>query len=75
MDLKKILFSFLLVCSIGVGGVFAQSSAELKKQRERIDAEIAELMKIVRAKTQEKLLSQKEVNALSRQLSLREDKI
>lgn len=75
MDLKKILFSFLFVCSIGVGGVFAQSSAELKKQRERIDAEIAELMKIVRAKTQEKLLSQKEVNALSRQLSLREDKI
>lgn len=75
MDIKKILFSFLFVCSIGVGLVSAQSSAELKKQREKIDAEIAELMKIVRSKTQEKLLSQKEVNALSRQLNLREDKI
>lgn len=75
MDIKKILFSFLFVCSVGVGLVFAQSSAELKKQREKIDAEIAELMKVVRAKTQEKILSQKEVNALSRQLSLREDKI
>lgn len=75
MDIRKILFSFLFVCSVGVGLVSAQSSAELKKQREKIDAEIAELMKIVRAKTQEKLLSQKEVNALSRQLNLREDKI
>lgn len=75
MDIKKILFSFLFLCSVGVGLLSAQSSAELKKQREKIDAEIAELMKIVRAKTQEKLLSQKEVNALSRQLNLREDKI
>lgn len=75
MDIKKILFSFLLVCGLGIGLVSAQSSAELKKQREKIDAEIADLMKIVRAKTQEKLLSQKEVNALSRQLNLREDKI
>ncbi|PRD47969.1 murein hydrolase activator EnvC family protein [Sphingobacterium haloxyli] len=75
MDIKKILFSFLFVCGVGLGYVSAQSSAELKKQREKIDAEIAELMKIVRAKTQEKLLSQKEVNALSRQLNLREDKI
>lgn len=75
MDVKKILFSLLFVCGVGGGTTFAQSSAELKKQRERIDIEIAELMKIVRAKTQEKLLSQSEVNALSRQLSLREDKI
>ncbi len=75
MDIKKILFSFLFICSVGIRVVSAQSSAELKKQREKIDAEIAELMKIVRAKTQEKLLSQKEVNALSRQLNLREDKI
>lgn len=75
MDIKKIIVSFLVVCSVGLGVVSAQSSAELKKQREKIDAEIAELMKIVRVKTQAKLLSQKEVNALSRQLDLREDKI
>ncbi|TYP96405.1 septal ring factor EnvC (AmiA/AmiB activator) [Sphingobacterium allocomposti] len=75
MDLKKLLFSFLIICGLGIGAVSAQSSAELKKQREKIDAEIAELTKVLRAKTQQKLLSQKEVNALSRQLDLREDKI
>ena len=75
MDIRKILFSFLFFCGVGIGLVSAQSSAELKKQREKIDAEIAELMKIVRTKTQAKILSQKEVNALSRQLNLREDKI
>lgn len=65
-----ILFVFLTVAYS-----YGQSSAELKKQREKIDIEISELQKIVRSKTQEKLLSQREVNALSRQLSLREDKI
>src|SRR5690606_31107959 len=75
MDVKKILVSFFIVCSLGIGLVVAISSAELKKQREKIDAEIAQLTKILRAKTAEKLLSQKEVNALSKQLDLREDKI
>ena len=74
MYLKKIVvsigFLFLLV-----GFTFAQSSLELKKQRERIDAEIADLQKIILAKTREKLMSQNEVAALSRQLNLREDKI
>ncbi|MBE8712753.1 peptidase M23 [Sphingobacterium sp. KB22] len=74
MYFKKIVasISLLFLC---VGITFAQSSLELKKQREKIDSEIAELQKIIRAKTQEKLLSQKEVSALSRQLDLREDKI
>jgi len=75
MNVKKILVSFFIVCSLGIGLLSAQSSAELKKQREKIDVEIAELTKVLRAKTAEKLLSQKEVNALSRQLDLREDKI
>lgn len=75
MDLKKIVISVLFICGLGLGVVSAQSSAELKKQRERIDADIAELTKVLRAKTQEKLLSQNEVNALSRQLDLRESKI
>lgn len=75
MDLKKIVFSFFVVCCFGLTMLHAQSSAELKKQREKIDVEIAELTKVLRAKTQEKLLSQKEVNALSRQLDLRENKI
>lgn len=75
MDVRKILFSFFFVFSLGVGILSAQSSAELKKQREKIDAEIADLTKVLREKTKEKLLSQKEVNALSRQLNLREEKI
>jgi len=74
MEFKKIvlsIFSIFLFVSVG----FGQSSLELKKQRERLDKEIAELQKILSAKTQEKLLSQREVSALSKQLDLREDKI
>ncbi|GHE43908.1 murein hydrolase activator EnvC family protein [Sphingobacterium griseoflavum] len=75
MDVKKIIGSFFVVWVCGLTLLHAQSSAELKKQREKIDVEIAELTKVLRAKTQEKLLSQREVNALSRQLDLRENKI
>lgn len=74
MKLVKILFSIIIIC-VSTQVSFGQSSAVLKKQRERIEAEIAALNKELAAKTREKLLSQKEVNALSRQLSLREDKI
>lgn len=54
---------------------FGQSSAQLKKQLEKINIEIANLNKELVAKTKEKLLSQREVTALSRQLNLREEKI
>ncbi len=74
MDIKKIVLSIFSVF-LFVGISFGQSSLELKKQREKIDQEIAELQKILSAKTQEKLLSQREVTALSKQLNLREDKI
>ncbi|MGJ1204558.1 murein hydrolase activator EnvC family protein [Sphingobacterium lactis] len=74
MDFKKIALSiFSLLFFVGLS--FGQSSLELKKQRERIDREIAELQKVLSAKTREKLLSQKEVAALSKQLDLRENKI
>lgn len=74
MDLKKIILSiFSLFLFVGLS--FGQSSLELKKQRERLDREIAELQKILSAKTQEKILSQQEVAALSKQLDLRENKI
>lgn len=74
MILKKILF---IIFIIGAGAHFSygQSSAQLKKQLEKINADISALNKELSAKTKEKLLSQKEVNALSRQLNLREDKI
>ena len=74
MDFKKIILSIIPLLFL-VGLSFGQSSLELKKQRERLDREISELQKVLSAKTQEKLLSQREVSALSRQLKLREDKI
>jgi len=74
MKLIKILFSIVIICA-ATQVSFGQSSAVLKKQREKIEAEIASLNKELAAKTRAKLLSMKEVNALSRQLTLREDKI
>lgn len=75
MNFKKTLYSFFFISFFCITATQAQSSAELKKMREKIDVEIAEITKILRAKTQEKMLSQNEVNALSRQLDLRENKI
>jgi len=74
MNFKKATLTFLttfLVCS----AAWAQSSAELQKQRERLNREIAELQQTIRSTTNEKILSQKQVNALSTQLNLREQKI
>lgn len=72
-------FKYLLFLFFGFIVFFqkanAQSSAELKKQRERIDIEISEIQKVLKTTTQAKLLSQKEISALSRQISLREEKI
>jgi septal ring factor EnvC (AmiA/AmiB activator) len=74
MNFRHILISifFVLFCS---QLSFGQSSAQLKKQLEKINSEIANLNKELLAKTKEKLLSQKEVTALSRQITLREEKI
>ncbi|MBL1407982.1 murein hydrolase activator EnvC family protein [Sphingobacterium faecale] len=74
MVFKKILLSVFIIGAC-VHLSYGQSSAELKKQLEKINADISALNKELSAKTKEKLLSQKEVNALSRQLNLREDKI
>lgn len=74
MNFKHILLSifFIIFCSqVSLG----QSSAQLKKQLEKINVEIANLNKELTAKTKEKLLSQKEVTALNQQLNLREQKI
>ncbi len=74
MDWKKVLFSILFIAAAGQWG-FGQSSAQLKKELEKINADIAALNKELAATTREKILSQREVNALSRQLNLRENKI
>lgn len=53
----------------------AQSSAELKKQRERLNREIQELDKSIRSTASERSLSLRQVNALTTQLRLREQKV
>src|SRR5690606_6274370 len=74
MDWKKLLFSVLFIIAVGQWS-FGQSSAQLKKELEKINADIAALNKELAATTREKILSQREVNALSKQLNLRESKI
>lgn len=54
---------------------FAQSSAELQKQRERLNREIQELEKSLKSTSNNKNLSLKQINALNAQLKLREQKI
>ena len=74
MNFKNILTSIVIIlCCSQVS--FGQSSAQLKKQLERINSEISALNKELAQKTKEKLLSQREVAALSKQISLREEKI
>ena len=74
MNFRHILLSiFFIICCSQIS--FGQSSAVLKKQLEKINADIANLNKELLAKTKEKLLSQKEVLALNKQLGLREEKI
>jgi len=53
----------------------AQSSAELKKQRERLNREIEQLNQSLKTTSSNKSLSLKQVNALNVQLRLREQKI
>lgn len=74
MNLKKITLSltaFFLMLGIG----FSQTRAELEKKREKINREIAELQKTLKETTTEKILTQKQVSALSSQINLREEKI
>ncbi|MFC3199239.1 murein hydrolase activator EnvC family protein [Parapedobacter deserti] len=59
--------------SLGMG--YAQSSAELKKQRERLNREIEQLNQSLKSTSSDKSLSLKQVNALNTQLRLREQKI
>src|SRR5690606_3399302 len=62
---------FFLTLAFG----YAQSSAELKKQRERLNAEIERLNQSLKTTSSDRSLSLKQVNALNTQLRLREQKI
>lgn len=60
---------------LALAACHAQSSAELKKQRERLNREIEQLNKSLQSTSSDKSLSLKQVNALNAQLRLREQKI
>lgn len=71
--IKLILSLFTLILLAEVS--FAQSSAELKKQRERINQEIQLLNKSLQKTSTNKNLSLEQINALQAQIKLREQKI
>ncbi len=65
------IFAFFLALAT----CHAQSSAELKKQRERLNREIEQLNQSLKTTSSDRSLSLKQVNALNTQLRLREQKI
>jgi len=74
MNFIKVTLS-ILTCCLAFTICHAQSSAELKKQRERLNREIEQLNQSLKTTTSDRSLSLKQVNALNTQLRLREQKI
>src|SRR5690554_7636818 len=64
-----------VVFFLALATCYAQSSTELKKQRERLNREIERLNESLKTTSSDRSLSLKEVNALNTQLRLRERKI
>ncbi len=75
MDFFRGLVSTMAVMLACVAIVQAQSSAELRKQRERLNREIEQLNQSIQSTSSNRNLSLKQVNALNAQLRLREQKI
>lgn len=75
MSATRVILVLLCLMTISCFGVMAQSSAELQKQRERIDREIKQLNESLKSTSSNRTLSLRQVNALNAQLKLRERKI
>jgi septal ring factor EnvC (AmiA/AmiB activator) len=73
MKFLKILFFFILV--FAAVGVHAQSSNELKKQRDRINDELEQLNRQLQETQSNKKSTLKQVSILKAQIALREKKI
>src|SRR5690554_5998103 len=74
MNLIKTIVS-MTVLLLFAGVTYGQTSAELKKQRERLNREINLLNESLRKTSSSKTLTLKQVNALNSQIQLRERKI
>lgn len=76
MSVIRSILILMVTWTVMVPGLKAQqSSAELQKQRERLDREIRQLSESLKTTTSDRTLSLRQVNALNAQLRLREQKI
>lgn len=73
MKLFRLLLIFISTC-VAVNS-FAQSSAELKRRKEKLNDELAELNREYDKVRKDKSVSIKQLNILRAQINLREDKI
>ncbi len=70
--LKTVL---LFICVFAVTTAYAQSSAELKRQRERINDELQQLNRELQNVQNNKKVTLKQLNLIKRKISVREEKI
>lgn len=73
MKLVKVVLLLIFVC--GSLTVHAQSSADLKRQRAKLNSELEDLNREYQATVQNKKASLKQLNLLKEQISIRENKI
>jgi septal ring factor EnvC (AmiA/AmiB activator) len=66
---------FFLICVVAVVNVHAQSSSELKRQREKLNDELQQLNREYQETVNNKKTTLKQLNLLKRQINLREEKI
>ncbi len=75
MKASRVLIGLFLFILSSFSFAQAQSSAELQRQRERLDREIKQLNESLKSTSSDKTLTLRQVNALTTQLRLRNQKI
>jgi septal ring factor EnvC (AmiA/AmiB activator) len=73
--MKFFRIAFFLICVFAVTDVFAQSSAELKRRRDKYTEELEQLNREYQETASNKKVSLKQLNILKAQINLREEKI
>ncbi|WP_462264353.1 murein hydrolase activator EnvC family protein [Mucilaginibacter sp.] len=73
--MKRFKFFLLLACLFAALHTYAQSSADLKRKREKLTQELEELNAELRETVNNKKASIKQLNIIKAQITLREDKI
>jgi septal ring factor EnvC (AmiA/AmiB activator) len=67
--------ALFFICVLATTGVFAQSSAELKRRRDKLSEELEQLNREYQETASNKKVSLKQLNILKAQINLREEKI